>query len=199
MPVQGISRKGEKTLKTPFLISRTPSHRPSERDFRAMVEAHQSRVFSIAFRILDDCSLAEEVAQDVFLAFYQDLDRIESEEHALAWLRRVAVHRALDAHRRRASRVDYYAEEFLDGMTAIPRDGRADFSSSASSRVEQLVASLPAVQRAVVLLRYQEDMLPGEIASALSMPMGTVKSHLQRALKLLRAKAERQMKEVSHG
>jgi RNA polymerase sigma-70 factor (ECF subfamily) len=65
--------------------------------------------------------------------------------------------------------------------------------------IEQMVASLPPVQRAVLLLRYQEDLLPKEISELLSMPLGTVKSHLQRALKLLRTKASRQRKEVLHG
>jgi RNA polymerase sigma-70 factor (ECF subfamily) len=161
-------------------------------------------VYSIAYRILGDGGLAEEVAQDVFLALYRDLDRDEdmfqSDEHMLAWLRRVAVHRALDAHRRRASRVDSIAEEFQEERTLVSRPQNGDASSlAAASRVEQLVRSLPSAQRAIVLLRYQEDMLPAEIAAALSMPVATVKSHLQRALKLLRTKAERQGKEVAHG
>lgn len=191
-------------MKAPFSISTTPLHRPSEREFRAIVETHQSRVYSIAYRILGDCGLAEEVAQDVFLALYRDLDRagdpFQSDEHMLAWLRRVAVHRALDAHRRRASRVDSIAEEFQEERTlvSLPQNGGAS-SLAAASRVDHLVRSLPSVQRAIILLRYQEDMLPAEIAAALSMPLATVKSHLQRALKLLRSKAERQGKEVAHG
>ncbi len=177
--------------------------RPSERDFRDIVEAHQSRVYSIAFRILGDRGLAEEVAQDVFLALYRDLGTIESDAHVLAWLRRVAVHRALDAHRRRASRLDFAAEEFHEELTRIPTGAGNRFSSANRSftagHIEQLVTSLPAMQKAVILLRYQEDMLPAEIAAALSMPVATVKSHLQRALKLLRSKTERQMKEVANG
>ncbi len=183
--------------------SPAPIRRPSERDFRELVEVHQSRVYSIAFRILEDRGLAEEVAQDVFLALYRDLGTIESDTHVLAWLRRVAVHRALDAHRRRASRIDFAAEEFHEDLTGVPAGAGNGFSSANRSltdgHIEQLVTSLPAVQKAVILLRYQEDMLPAEIAAALSMPMATVKSHLQRALKLLRTKVERQMKEVANG
>lgn len=75
-------------------------------EFRAIVERHQARVFSIAFRILGESGAAEEVAQDVFLELYRSLGRLESEEHLIAWLRRVACHRATDALRRRASRAD---------------------------------------------------------------------------------------------
>ena len=72
-------------------------------------------------------------------------------------------------------------------------------SPAMTTHIEQMVASLPPAQRAVVLLRYQEDMMPTEISALLSMPLGTVKSHLQRALKLLRTKASQQRKEVVHG
>lgn len=193
-------------MNRPFPYSSESHGKAREREFRAIVEAHQSRVYSIAFRILNDSGLAEEVSQDVFLTLYRDLDRMESDDHVTAWLRKVAVHRALDAHRRRASRVDYAAEEFEEQRVVLPmnHDGLAFDSlysgrDSGIGRMQQLVASLPAVQKSVVLLRYQEDMLPAEISEALSMPLATVKSHLQRALKLLRTKAERQGKEVAHG
>lgn len=176
----------------------------SRQGFRDLVEVHQSRVYSIAFRILGDRGTAEEVAQDVFLALYRHLDSLKSEEHLLAWLRRVTVHRATDACRRRASRADFAADEFCEERTILHENGFANSGLSSGSdsltrRMEQMVATLSPMQRAVVLLRYQEDMLPTEIAAVLSMPLGTVKSHLQRALKLLRSKAECQRKEVIHG
>lgn len=177
---------------------------PSRDGFREIVERHQSRVFSIAYRILGDSGTAEEVAQDVFLALYRNLDQMQSQEHLLAWLRRVTVHRATDACRRRAGRAEYAAEEFseeymyLDGTASAA--SQCGFKSAATeTNIEQMVASLPPAQRSVVLLRYQEDLMPGEISTLLSMPLGTVKSHLQRALKLLRAKASPQRKEVVHG
>lgn len=88
-------------------------------DFRTLVETHQSRVYSIAVRILQDPGAAEEVAQDVFLALYRNLDAIQCEAHLVNWLRRVTVQRATDACRRRAVRLDFGAEEFLeDGGSA---------------------------------------------------------------------------------
>ena len=172
--------------------------------FGDIVERHQSRVYSIAFRILGDCGAAEEVAQDVFLALYRNLDRLQSQEHLLAWLRRVTVHRATDAYRRRASRVEFAAHEFCEEYMHLDGTGSAVSQSAfeaaeMETNIEQMVASLPPAQRAVLLLRYQEDLMPTEISTLLSMPLGTVKSHLQRALKLLRTKASRQRKEVVHG
>lgn len=186
------------SLAGPSPIADGVENRSADR-FRALVEAHQSRVYSIAFRILTDSGLAEEVAQDVFLALSRNLDRIENEEHLLAWLRRVTTQRAVDACRRRSSRVDHAAMEFEDERTPVGNEPGGTTSTHRATRVERLVASLPHPQRAIVLLRYQEDMLPAEIAATLEMPVATVKSHLQRALKLLREKAKRENEELSHG
>ena len=85
-------------------------------------------------------------------------------------------------------------------MSAPPRAQRpgGDLSFDASlgdpllsRQIHQLVASLPVTQRAVLVLRYQEDLMPEEIADTLNMPVATVKSHLQRTLRLLREKAVR--------
>ena len=165
-------------------------------EFREIVEAHQSRVYSIAYRVLGDRGTAEEVAQDVFLELYRAFDAIASDEHLAAWLRRVTVHRATDALRRRP-RTLHGAAEFEDWMAETPK---GDGPFPLASEIERLVLALPPAQRAVVLLRYKEDLPPGEIAETLAMPLATVKSHLQRALKAMRARAEDTLKEYTrHG
>lgn len=168
----------------------------SPETFRGIVERHQGRVFSIAFRILGESGVAEEVAQDVFLLLYRHLPRLASEEHVTAWVRRVACHRATDALRRRAARGDAAAEEYQDGMALRPvvRD-----MAPLMNRVEQLLLTLPPQQRAVMLMRYQEDLEPEDIAVEMKMPLATVRSYLQRGVKMLRAKAERTLKEYSRG
>jgi RNA polymerase sigma-70 factor, ECF subfamily len=164
--------------------------------FRAAIERHQARVYSIAFRILGETGAAEEVAQDVFLELHRSLRCLESEEHLAAWLRRVACHRATDALRRRAVRADSVAEEYQDGMALRP--AVREFIPL-MNRVEQLLLTLPPAQRSVMLLRYQEDLEPEDIAIELGLPLATVRSHLQRALKLLREKAQRTLREYSRG
>ena len=71
----------------------------------------------------------------------------------------------------------------------------AERESPVGVRLEQLLTTLPQPQRAVLLLRYQEDLTPEEIAATLDAPLATVKSNLQRGLKLLRAKAADYLKE----
>ena len=72
-------------------------------------------------------------------------------------------------------------------------------SSPLATRLETLLATLPETQRAALVLRYQEDMTPEEIADSLDAPLATVKSHLQRGLKLLRSKATCRLREYIRG
>jgi RNA polymerase sigma-70 factor (ECF subfamily) len=154
-------------------------------DFEQLVDEHQSMVFSLALRMTGDRGLAEEIAQDTFLALDQNLRKIENPLHALAWLRRVTMSRSADALRRRKVRaMDLWVE--IDERHGAQAE---ESSSPLATRLETLLATLPEPQRAALVLRYQEDMTPEEIADSLDAPLATVKSHLQRGLKLLRSKA----------
>ena len=72
-------------------------------------------------------------------------------------------------------------------------------AAAARGMDERLLATLPEAQRAALVLRYQEDLTPEEIAATLDAPLATVKSQLQRGLKLLRAKAAIHLKEYVRG
>lgn len=154
--------------------------------FAEIVREHQAMVFSIALRFVRDRSVAEELAQDVFLKLYRELPRLESAEHVKFWLRKVTGHRALDyirsAHRRPELALEEVPEPTADG-----RESDVLLESS----LRKLVSSLPDQARAVIVLRYQEEMEPHEIAEVLGVPAATVKSRLRRSLALLRGKIQR--------
>ena len=150
-------------------------------------------VYSIALRVTCDCGVAEEVAQDVFLALHRALAALQSEQHVEFWLRRVAVQRARDAVRRRRLRPEAGAEEWKEGQHDFGAGARA--AGASEVRLEELLCTLPEPQRVAIMLRYQEEMRPEEIAELLGQPLGTVKSHLQRGMALLRRKAEVMFKE----
>jgi RNA polymerase sigma-70 factor (ECF subfamily) len=164
---------------------RAPATAPAF-DFAALVKQHQAMVFSIAWHMLRDRAVAEELAQDVFLSLHEHLAELESPEHVLFWLRRVTTNRALDEARRRQRRpmvsLENAPEPVALAATGDPMLGTA---------LNKLVAALPEKSRAIVVLRYQEDLDPTEIAGVLGIPVGTVKSQLQRALALLREKLSR--------
>jgi len=155
-------------------------------DFGELMREHRSMVFSVAYHFLHDRDQAEEIAQDVFFSLHRNLREIESPEHAAHWLRRVAVQRAIDAARKRQRRP-------MVALEALPEPGfrPAPADPLLGEMLRKLVASLPETQRMVVILRYQEDLDPSEIAELVGIPVGTVKSHLQRSLALLREKLER--------
>ncbi len=164
-------------------------------DFEQLVDEYQSMVFSLAMRMTGDHGLAEEIAQDVFLELDSHLTRIESPLHARFWLRRVTMSRTADTLRRRRVRgMDLWIE--IEEKHAVQTE---ELTSPLSARLERLLMTLPEPQRAALVLRYQEDLTPEEIAATLNVPLATVKSQLQRGLKLLRAKAESQLKEYVRG
>ncbi|HVG26490.1 MAG TPA: sigma-70 family RNA polymerase sigma factor [Acidobacteriaceae bacterium] len=164
-------------------------------EFRGLVERHQRMVFSLALRVTGEYGTAQEVAQDVFLELFRSAERLTSEDHVRFWLRRVTVHRATDALRRQAHRPEAAAEEWMDDAPPPVGDGTAGVGAVVEARLEELLGSLPEAMRVAVVLRYQEEMTPDEIAQLLAQPLATVKSNLQRGLKLLRRKAEITMKE----
>ncbi len=161
--------------------------------FRTLIEAHQKMVFSIALRVTGNPGIAEEVAQDVFMELFRSAERLESEDHIRFWLRRVSVHRATDAIRSRSRRPEAAAEEWMEEQHG--EHSTRELATGLDARLEDLLRTLPEAMRVAVVLRYQEDMLPDEIAALLGHPVATVKSNLQRGLQLMRRKAEVTMKE----
>ena len=156
-------------------------------DFTRTVLENQSLVFSLALRFLRDRAGAEELAQDVFLQLYRKLDEIETPMHATWWLRRAISHRCIDEARKRKLRprigLESVPEPVAESRTGDPL---------LNERLRALIEGLPANARMVVLLRYQEDLDPTEIAEMLDMPISTVKSHLHRSLAALREKLDKE-------
>ena len=150
--------------------------------FAEIVREHESMVFSLGYHFFNDRSRAQEIAQDVFLQLYRNLDRIQSPSHMTHWLRQVTTRRCIDQVRGtklRAVSLDDAGELAVPAKTADP---------FLSRRLRKMIAGLPDLQRMVVTLRYQEDLDPAEICKMVNLPVNTVKSHLHRALVSLRSK-----------
>jgi RNA polymerase sigma-70 factor, ECF subfamily len=159
----------------------------TQTDFELSVHHHQSMVYSVCWNFFRNEALAEEVAQDVFLKLYENRNAVETGSHCIAWLRRTAIHRCIDA-RRKSSFLHEVQLEQLPEISVDPSQS----DPLLWSRLGRLIASLPEKPRAVMVLRYGEDMDADEIATMLNMPVRTVWSHLQRSLALLREKAASQ-------
>jgi RNA polymerase sigma-70 factor (ECF subfamily) len=159
--------------------------------FADVVRQHQSMVFSLAYHFLQDRPLAEDVTQEVFLQLYREQDSLTTDDHVRFWLRKVASHRCIDAARRRKIRPRLTLEDIRE-----PAALESFRDPILNETLRKLIATLPETARMVVLLRYQEDMDPSEIAETTGMPVATVKSHLHRSLAMLREKMQRLKKET---
>jgi RNA polymerase sigma-70 factor, ECF subfamily len=151
--------------------------------FASLVRAHQGSVFSIGLRMLNRRDAAEDLAQDVFLQLYRRLGDIESLEHLGFWLRRVAANLAIDWLRRRP----YTSTQPLEEGSDVAAQDSAD-DPLRDRELQRLMGELSPAARAVMLLRYQEDLDLAEIGAMLDMPVNTVKSHIKRSLTTLRSR-----------
>lgn len=158
------------------------AQRGEQAAFARLVRAHQARVFSVALRLTGRREDAEELAQDAFVQLYAALSQIHSTSHLLHWLLRAITHRSIDRLRTRER-----TPRLVQIDTAEHPAEESVIDPLWSRRLRALLGELPAAPRAVVLLRFQEDLEPTEIAAVLEMPLNTVKSHLRRSLEWLRA------------
>lgn len=154
--------------------------------FAELVRRHQRVVFSLAWHFFHDRSLAEDLAQEVFLQLYQNLRSIESDAHLVFWLRQVTSRKCID-HARWLEKRRHIS---LDDL-GEPGSAEKDSDLLEQARLRRLVAGLPEKLRVVVTLRFQEELQPAEIAQVLGWPVNSVKSRLHRGLKLLRERLEK--------
>ena len=168
---------------TDFLDEQLQKARCGERAaLTLLVQAHQRSVYSLALRMLGTRDLAEDLTQEVFMQMNGNLSAVDSNRHLGFWLRQVTTNRAIDQLRRRA-RVQMTSLEETQLFSA------EDASDPLLQRhLQALLADLSPPARAVLLLRYQEDLDPLEIARTLAIPLNTVKSHLKRSLQSMREK-----------
>jgi len=157
--------------------------------FGVLVTRYRARIVALARRMLAAASPdeAEDVAQEAFVAAYDKRLSFQRGEPFRPWLYRIAVNRCLDRLRARSRRP--VVVEITDVPAALA--GGDSVEALLTEEGEQLlsaaVAALPPKLRAVFLLRHLDDLSYEEIAVAVGVPLGTVKTHLFRARARLRA------------
>lgn len=150
-------------------------------DFDGIVGRYQGMVYSIAYHALGDQARAEELAQDVFLSLYEQAARIQDESHLKNWLRRVTSTRCIDESRRLKFRSKLALEDLPEPAVVAETPDPA-----LQGEVQRALLTLKPDARAVVVLRYQEELEPAQISELLGIPLATVKSRLFRALGAMR-------------
>jgi len=143
---------------------------------------------------LAGASLADDVLQETSLQIFRKLPYLREPAVFRAWTFRIASRIAF-AQLQRARRWQPLEEAPPEQLTTFD----AGLGEAPDEGFLMLLEHVSPASRAVLLLRYQEDLEPEDIAIELKMPLATVRSYLQRGVKMLRAKAERTLKEYSRG
>lgn len=147
--------------------------------------AHWRSLVRLAVLLVRDQGLAEEIVQDAFVAVHGRWRRLRDPGRGLAYLRQTVVNRSRSALRHRAV-VERHA---TTAKAAVEPVAGADDEAVATERRAQVLAALqalPARQREVMALRYYADLSEAEIADALGISRGAVKSHASRGAAALR-------------
>ena len=135
--------------------------------------AHRS-----AWLVVHDAAAAEDIAQEAFVSALRALDRFDRRRPLAPWLHRIVVNRAIDWARARTLRPETAAD-------ALPEAAAPAERAELGDEIVAALADLGPEHRAVVVLRHVLGYTPGEIATMLDLPRGTVNSRLRRALDAL--------------
>lgn len=156
-----------------------------ERRFAVFVAEHRDRAVGMAWRLLGgDGAAAEDVAQEAFVRAYRSLDRFREEASLATWYYRILVNEV-----QRQRRWRWVRERFAGEARDEPWDPQSEAAPDPAlrRRVLRALARLPRGQREAFVLVHLEGLTVRETAEVTGRALGTIKSHLHRALRSLRA------------
>jgi RNA polymerase sigma-70 factor (ECF subfamily) len=164
----------------------------TEISFEEIVREHQAMVFRTLLRLTGSREHVDDLAQEVFLRLYRELPSFRGEALVTTYLYRIAVNVAQDEWKRRrdAQSLVSISDETSGWEERLPHPGRnaeelmeeREFQLA----VEEQMQRLSQVERAVLVLYHQEERTYEQIALALGLPIGTVRTHLHRGRRKLR-------------
>ncbi len=162
--------------------------RGEEAAFRNLVDRYSPMVFALASRLVRPPLRAEDVAQDSFLRVHRGLPHFRGESSLATWIYRIVSNVAFEARGR-----ERFHDQSLDDDHAAPAPGvrdRAFTDVELRDRLDKAMARLPEHYRVLVHGHYVAGVKYEDLAAALGLPIGTVKTHLFRAKRLLRQALE---------
>lgn len=151
-----------------------------------LLRAHDRAMRSIAWKMLGDAELVDDVLQDAYLKAYRSIARFRGDAQFQTWLHRIVANTAVDHLRRLSGRREVPIDHYPNLAIAADDDRISD-----SERVRQALLALPDDQRLAVLLVDCEGYSYDEAADVLGITTGAVGSHLFRARSRLQAMGER--------
>jgi RNA polymerase sigma-70 factor (ECF subfamily) len=154
----------------------------------ALYQASISRVWGLALRITRQPEAAEEVAEDVYMQVWRQAARFDARRGSvLAWLLTICRSRALDYLRRRDDAEPHPEPETLADETMAAADPQdLLLAVERDNRMYAVLDELDAVQRQLLALAFFKGLSHQEVSAHTGMPLGTVKTHLRKALAAMR-------------
>jgi RNA polymerase sigma-70 factor (ECF subfamily) len=162
--------------------------RGEEGAFQELVDRYKDLVFALIARTVPDRSRAEDLAQEVFLRIYRGLPYFRGEARLSTWIYRIVANVCLQEPDRRGSAVA------LDAASTPSAADRQFGDLELRDRLEKAIARLPAHYRLIVAAHYLDGVQYEDLAEALQLPLGTVKTQLYRAKRQLRHLLETELK-----
>jgi RNA polymerase sigma-70 factor, ECF subfamily len=143
--------------------------------FATLVRRHERRVYNLAYRMLGRAEDSKEATQEALLSCFRHLHRFRGDAAFTTWLHRIAVNACYDLMRKRTPQ----PVEDVELFERIPASDHAD-STAAAIDVQRALVKVPLEFRAVLVMHDVQGFPYEEIADALGIPLGTVKSRLHR-------------------
>ena len=155
--------------------------------FQTLVELNSGKMFSAAYRILNNKEHAEDCVQEAFLKMYTKLDSFRQQSKFSTWLYSITVNVALD-HRRRNAKHNHYSDHDLDQVpaTEVNAPEKAAWVGNISEMTQHAINQLSDDVRAAFVLRHYEECSIEEISQILGVNANTVKSRIFRGIGRLR-------------
>jgi RNA polymerase sigma-70 factor (sigma-E family) len=188
-PDEGSARqtKVTETLVANAALGAVSADWDADRAVTVLYAAHYRSLVRLAALLLRDTATAEEVVQDSFVAMHDGWRRLRDNDKALSYLRQSVVNRARSVLRHRVV-VDRNAPKPPPDMPSAEQGAITLLERSA---VVTALRTLPARQRETLVLRFYGDLSEAQIAAAMGISKGAVKSHTARAMSALRSVLER--------
>ncbi|MCK4800791.1 MAG: sigma-70 family RNA polymerase sigma factor [Anaerolineales bacterium] len=167
--------------------------------FAKLVEKYQKPVYSVCYRMLGTPTAAEDAAQETFIRAYQALDRYDPTRSFATWLLSIASNYSIDQLRKMKVTIlsmDNEKHAWLAPPANEPSPEKAALEKEKQAQIQSLLADLPEIDRAAVILQYWHNSSYEEIAETLNLSSSAVKSRLFRARRLMAEKWQ-QMQLVS--
>ncbi|TQV88309.1 RNA polymerase sigma factor [Aliikangiella coralliicola] len=157
----------------------------NQKAFRVIYQRYQKPLLRFAFKLCSDQELATDASQETWIKCSNSIHKLRDPRAFRSWLYKILRWKIGDLIRQKI-RFDENFETLKEGINDCPQDGEPEDTSELTLAINRL----PSLEKQIIHLFYLDEMKLAEVAAILEIPIGTVKSRLNRARKMLKQKFE---------